>query len=331
MTKEKHSYSGIAIALFITTFIFLTANLHAQTNFVLTEDINGTISTMASGGFAGRISANIAYCYAKGDVSIRSSNMVYAGGFAGYLQGGSVSFCYSTGNVSIIRSTSTSNVVAGGFCGQGTGITSHCYALGNVYFNGSGNMYIFAGGFSGYITNSLNNCFSAGMVIAHLNNNPGNIYVGGLLGYATNNTVQNCVVAVLPNNLNNGMSFIATGGGNRYIGRIYGIKASSTTQSNYAYNGIRLYSDSSYDTANPSADTSMTATTKVDTGKDGADASSGYFRTRSNWTDLGFAETVNTTINGVTDDYPAWSFNGIEGRGYPLLKNADGKILGGQN
>ena len=74
--------------------------------------------------------------------------------------------------------------------------------------------------------------------------------------------------------------------------------------------------------------------------KDGADAHLGTFRSRNFWqTTLGFSANVTITSATVSaanptglavGTYPAWNFSTVESRGYPILRNHDGGILGGQ-
>ena len=303
----------------------------------IVTSVNGINGSVWIGGFVGELNVDIAYCYAKADVNIRGGTIRnYAGGFAGQGTSGSIKFCYASGNVSLVTVERTQFNYGGGFAGYISSCQiAHSYALGDVYID-SEYSDIYAGGFIGNAENSVENCFALGTVIAHCFDLTRSIAIGGLIGLAAGK-VEKCVVAVLPRNLNSGMSLVATGGSsNRRIGRIYGRITGSGSSNNYAWNGIRLFSDPDYDAGSPIADTTMTALTRVHDGKDGEDANSGSFRIRSNWEDavayrgLGYTENVNTAINGVTKNYPAWNFTDIVGRGYPRIKTEDGGIMGGQ-
>jgi len=295
--------------------------------------VNGTVTLFGAGGFAGRSNINIRYCYAKGDVNVRSSSDIFVGGFVGFINGGTISFCYATGNVSGFGEGIGEGVLHNGALSIGgfAGVAErqrifHSYALGNVYANGI-DAFVSAGGFAGEIYEFLlENCFALGNVIAHITDNTHALLnAGGHTGRIMRTSiVKNCVVAVLPGNLNAGMSITVTGDPNSRIGRVYGQSFNSAPSSNYAWNGIRLFKDHNYDTGNPAPEASWD---NFHSGKDGADAGSALLRTRSFWEeDLDYTATVN--IDGKS--YNAWDFFGIEGRGYPRLRTADGGLLGGQ-
>ena len=129
----------------------------------------------AVGGVAGQSYGNIENCSVSGSVSVSGTNSIaggvvgyqlvgsitgcsssarvkgvaYAGGIAGYTNGGaSLTGCYATGSVSVENNT-TSAAYAGGVVGNnGSSSTlKACYAWGSVTGSGSGTVYV--GGVTG--------------------------------------------------------------------------------------------------------------------------------------------------------------------------------------
>ena len=127
------------------------------------------------GGVAGQSYGNIENCSVSGSVSVSGTNSIaggvvgyqlvgsitgcsssarvkgvaYAGGIAGYTNGGaSLTGCYATGSVSVENNT-TSAAYAGGVVGNnGSSSTlKACYAWGSVTGSGSGTIYV--GGVTG--------------------------------------------------------------------------------------------------------------------------------------------------------------------------------------
>ena len=127
------------------------------------------------GGVAGQSYGNIENCSVSGSVSVSGTNSIaggvvgyqlvgsitgcsssarvkgvaYAGGIAGYTNGGaSLTGCYATGSVSVENNT-TSAAYAGGVVGNnGSSSTlKACYAWGSVTGSGSGTVYV--GGVTG--------------------------------------------------------------------------------------------------------------------------------------------------------------------------------------
>jgi len=276
-----------------------------------------------AGGFAGRSFANITYSYAKGDMDITVQNAIYTGGFAGQTSGGKISFCYATGNVRVLSTGAYGALGAGGFVGVGSETQIlHSYARGNVYARENGAL-LSAGGFAGRNYSSVfENCFALGNVIGH--NTTQAALVGGHTGWLADSsaTVKNCVVAVLPDNLNAGMSITATGGhiGN-VVGRVYGSTVDGAIRSNnYAWNGIKLLTHTT--TGATSGFTTVTPVNNAN-GKDGANLTSEMQYTRSFWRD---------TMEFNPDH---WIFGSVDTRGYPILRGPDvgfepGPAMGGQ-
>ena len=137
------------------------------------------------GGVAGQSYGNIENCSVSGSVSVSGTNSIaggvvgcqlvgsitgcsssarvkgvaYAGGIAGYTNGGaSLTGCYATGSVSVENNT-TSAAYAGGVVGNnGSSSTlKACYAWGSVTGSGSGTVYV--GGVTG--SNDLGTLTSA--------------------------------------------------------------------------------------------------------------------------------------------------------------------------
>ena len=140
------------------------------------------------GGVAGQSYGNIENCSVSGSVSVSGTNSIaggvvgyqlvgsiagcsssatvkgvaYAGGIAGYTNGGaSLTGCYATGSVSVENNT-TSAAYAGGVVGNnGSSSTlKACYAWGSVTGSGSGTVYV--GGVTGdNLDGTLTACYHA--------------------------------------------------------------------------------------------------------------------------------------------------------------------------
>jgi hypothetical protein len=118
-----------------------------------------------------------------------------------------------------------------------------------------------------------------------------------------------------------GASVTVTGGGTRWITRLYGFSFNATDltlANNYAYNGMRLYSSGTYGNSREES-TVYPSEAIAANNYHGADANLGDFRNRSFWTtSLGFAAAN-------------WDFVTVEGRGYPILRaSPNGPRMGGQ-
>ncbi|MCL2805248.1 MAG: hypothetical protein FWD26_04850 [Treponema sp.] len=286
------------------------------------------------GGFAARLDGNISYCYAKGDVRVSQTNgTIYAGGFVGESNtNAAIQYCYATGNID--AEGTGFGFYVGGFVGAGRTL-SDCYSTGNVFVQGQGsgnaNGTTNAGGLIGLLpsgTYNIDRCFSTGTVTAHRSAD-GETNAGGLVGGRVFNTVT------IQNSVTLGASVTATGFSAtsiHNIGRVYGGVypiSGLTFVNNHAFNGIRLFESATYQDDDPT-DITDTRTVRLATNKDGADASvNNFLSANSFWIDtLGFnRDSSKTGLGSITN---VWNFAGIEGRGYPLLNDSDGRLMGGQ-
>lgn len=103
----------------VTAIGGLIGNVDGSVNIDLCRALgNVTGSGLYAGGFIGNINTGtINDCYAEGNVS--TANI--AGGFVGIMSGGSITQCYSLGNV-------TATADRGGFCGvHNTGTVTNCF------------------------------------------------------------------------------------------------------------------------------------------------------------------------------------------------------------
>jgi hypothetical protein len=122
-----------------------------------------------------------------------SNNSAYAGGIAGYVDGGaSITNCYNTGSVSASTKSSSSDAYAGGIIGYGS--STNCYNTGSVSASTSSKAY--AGGISGKMSSPITNCYNTGSVSASSTSTSSSskVYVGGIAGYNSNShsSITNC-------------------------------------------------------------------------------------------------------------------------------------------
>ena len=117
-----------------------------------------TGTNIYAGGFAGRINgadSMVSACYATESCSIDGSARGYAGGFAGRQEAGTIEECYASGK--IIRVT-TKYAYSGGFVGdQNAGTIRNCYSVNDsITAQGESNSYVgaFTGRQSGTVTTS---------------------------------------------------------------------------------------------------------------------------------------------------------------------------------
>ena len=116
--------------------------------------VSGSVSGSGSDGSTGSIVGGVVGSQLGGSITGCSSSatvkgVAYAGGIAGYTNGGaSLTGCYATGSVSVENNT-TSAAYAGGVVGNnGSSSTlKACYAWGSVTGSGSGTVYV--GGVTG--------------------------------------------------------------------------------------------------------------------------------------------------------------------------------------
>jgi 3D (Asp-Asp-Asp) domain-containing protein len=291
--------------------------------------------TMAVGGFAARLDAEIEYCYAKGNVSATSYYYTYVGGFAGQYTGNRIANCYATGNVS---ANSTTNVAeeappryyAGGFVGffDNNGYITDSYSTGNVESivtsSNTRTLEVSAGGLVGHISlrGNIINCFAGGSVTAHRNRTGGDIIdVGGLIGNAGSGSGS------ITNNAALGASVTAAGTDTKNIGRISG-RGTGTHTNNRAFDAMRLFSDTYANRLNP-APVSMGTRPLEHNTQDGRDARDSDFRRQDIWS---FPASTNpSTFHGLGFDPARWDFSTVSFRGHPVLRGVGGiGLLGGQ-
>lgn len=301
---------------------------HCYTEGPVVVYTDTNVPMLSAGGFAGSLTGNISYCYAKGDVSVVGYGHTIAGGFIAQSGGALLTNTYATGNVSVINfgTTTTNNlqnigtdstIVAGGLIGLNTGNIQNSYAFGDVFAdkpNGDGS--VFAGGLIGVTNNITENCFATGNVITQRASSNSDtteniqraIYTGALIGRKTGNTNAQ-------NNAALGTHVTANGPGIINIGRIFGNRIDGGTISNHAFNGMQFRLSSAYGAGSviPTIPSSTDAASN-----NGADAHLGTFRYRSFWADLGFSEST-------------WDFSTVEARGYPVLRSSpNGQRMPGQ-
>ncbi len=149
-----------------------------KTNSEISNCTNSGAVTGADqvGGVVGNSTSAVTACTNEGDVTITGSgSSYYAGGVAGYIDGGTVTDCINNGDVSV-----TSSAYAGGVVGYNTGTLIDCTNSGTV--TGQGN---YAGGVVGSNTGSVSGCSNSGAVSN--SSSP----VGGVIGYNTG-SVSGC-------------------------------------------------------------------------------------------------------------------------------------------
>jgi len=170
--------NGFEVSDFEITFKYLYAGLFGNNT--------GEIENLGVKNF----SIDIANAYDSSTAlpGILYSNRCYAGGLAGYNDGGTVQNCYASGSV-----TSTANVSAGAYAGGLVGGNFNggriikSYATGDVAAIGYTSSY--AGGLVGRNENaSIQNCYATGSVISSVAGPPYdyggmNNYGGGFVGY----------------------------------------------------------------------------------------------------------------------------------------------------
>ncbi|GHV94860.1 hypothetical protein AGMMS50293_11800 [Spirochaetia bacterium] len=286
-------------------------NCYSENNVTSSNTANPGNFIAYTGGFAGRLAADISYCYAKGNVTRNGLGAGYIGGFAGdFTDGASASYCYAAGNVigdAAGDGTNPRAFFAGGFAGRlsAGSVISDSYALGNVSTTSRGSDN--AGGLVGLIlaSSSINHCFAAGSVA--VNGTSGSaIYTGGLVGNASSSPITNSAAL--------GASVTATSSGTRNIGRVYGA-GSGTNTNNYAYSGMNIFNNST---------TPSDITDGAHNNQHGADEFNKFF-------DPQFWRNI-PGIGVLGFDIAHWDFSTVWSRGYPILRGVDDAgLLGGQD
>ena len=321
---------------FVGGFVGRSGNLiehcYSENQVDLNIDTSDTVSVRA-GGFAG-FSYDARYCYAKGNVSAMSTRVIHLGGFAGAAEG-NIRFCYATGNVSgFVSGGNHSNI--GGFVGWSTANISDCYAVGNVFVDKESGIYgnISVGGFAGLQeTNNITNCFAGGTVVAHRREiiNPGSVLFStggfaGHIGYNQNTASINKSAAL-------GQSVTATGAlvrdtttFHRDAGRFFGgVSTNGSAGGNYVIDTMQLYESDEYKPA--ISITPVVPSSNDATSKHGANLSFSTTLSPNFWLQI---LNFNNVSDGPGGFQNTWNFAGIEGRGYPLLNDANGNLMGGQ-
>ena len=126
--------------------------------------VSGSVSSNSTAG--GVVGAQLGGSITGCNTSATVKGVTYAGGIAGYTNGGgSLTGCYATGSISVENNT-TNAAWAGGVVGSnGSSTLTACYATGSVTSSGSGTIY--AGGVTG--TNdfgTLTACYHANGTIS---------------------------------------------------------------------------------------------------------------------------------------------------------------------
>jgi hypothetical protein len=287
---------------------------------------NRVAGMVYAGGFTGRLEdGTLSYCYAGADIDSFGMGTQFTGGLAGYARNSDIKRCYATGAVKAVNMNSTGNAYdfsTGGLAGRAvsSGI-QNCYALGRVFADSpdTGPTSINAGGLVGYFDSpgkKIEYSFAAGSVQAG-SNGTGAVYAGGVAGYVDSGSELSHSAALQGSLLiDPGAKIIAQGGGNRNAGRVYGDSA-GTTSTNYAYNLMLV------DDATGYHDTPITNTVSgAANNEHGSPLLYSQFRQESTWTTLGSLEFNKAgSYDGAS---PPWSFGNVS-RGYPTLAG-----LGGQ-
>ncbi|MCL2067300.1 MAG: hypothetical protein FWG99_07530 [Treponema sp.] len=233
-------------------------NCSGENSVVITTSL-GANSDKNVGGFAGRINADISYCYATGDISVTGYGIMYAGGFTARTVNSplnTISNSYATGNV-VITSLADNEIFAGGFIGRLYMNLENCYATGNVTVDkpNSGSIgTIHAGGLAAGITQttasngSVDRCFATGTVIVNRNHTSGTTNAGGLMGLEG---MVGTYSKTISNSAALGQSVTVTGGSTTYIGRIFASGYNTNKSNNRTFNGMRLFSDTYANRDNP--------------------------------------------------------------------------------
>jgi len=323
---------------------------------VLAKSITATIPCGKIGGFSGCIRADLTGCYTNFPLNVtftayeKTQYEAWVGGLLGLYESSgktpvNMDRCYTAGKVTV--SGKGINVCAGGLVGRlGTGgdniyaSIKNSYATGAVsadsVYNGASPdntnypLRVFAGGLVAFMNISNNdvieNCFATGTVIAQSNQSTtttnSNCWagVGGLVGYINSNGGN-----LIRNSAALGASVTVTGSTSviyKYEGRVFGSDLNISNANNKAWDGMKVFYSDTY------LDTNMTPISPVSdaTRRNGESTPSSNFVTTSFWLGLNF-NNINGGFSGISN---AWNFTGIEGRGYPLLNDLGGNLLGGQ-
>ena len=128
--------------------------------------------------------------FSEGEVYIHvGQEQVFAGGFIGYTEGGSITRCGETGNVTAYNNINSSGQYArvGGFAGYTNTPISYAYSRGNVEYdiNNPNAQGGYIGGFAGENVSSIVGVYSTGSVYTYLaagNGGRAEGYLAGIVG-----------------------------------------------------------------------------------------------------------------------------------------------------
>ena len=145
--------------------------------------VSGSVSGSGSDGYGGCIVGGVVGTQLGGSItgcntSATVKGVTYAGGIAGYTNGGgSLTGCYATGSISVENNT-TNAAWAGGVVGSNgaSSTLTACYATGSVTGSGSGTIYV------GGVTGSNNFGILTACYHAKRNINGPNGTTGGVVG-----------------------------------------------------------------------------------------------------------------------------------------------------
>jgi hypothetical protein len=286
----------------------------------------------------------IRYCYATGNVTATNyaDNNVLGfavGGLVGMANHTDISGCFATGNVKALKGPDggTMPVIAGGLVGYLGYIPyrirylrssiADSYASGNVTADNPNpaDARVYAGGLAGYVEienpRAVNSSFATGLVSAHNASAGAGVWAGGFVGFAVDGYSR------ITNNAALGASVTVTGGGTRYIGRIFGNVSTTNKSNNHAFEDMRLFSDT-YKKENP-ARVSPLAPAPAHDNLHGQDVTNTIRRTVGFWRNNPPLnnEPFNNN-NGLGFESEFWAFNYAIDRGHPLLRAP--YLLGGQ-
>jgi hypothetical protein len=302
-------------------------NCYSLARRVSAARLTGSVN---AGGFAGKLNGiTLSLCYAGAEVDSYGAGEQYTGGLVGHATNSDIKRCYATGAVSAVNTLAAgdaSDFSTGGLVGLAEDSDiKNCYALGRVFADKpAGDNQINVGGLAGHFGGAgkkIEYTFAAGSVQAG-SNGTGAVYAGGVAGYVSIGTLSNS--AALQGSLlsDPGAKIIAQGSGTKKVGRVYGDSA-GTTSTNYAYN-LMLIGDAATYHGVPSAAPIVNPDPPITGGatKHGIHAIYSDFRTDSNWkADGGLEFNTGGSYDGAS---PPWSFGNVS-RGYPTLAG-----LGGQ-
>jgi hypothetical protein len=198
-----------------------------------------------AGGIAGYVDGGtVTNSYSTGSVSSAStasssssSYSSYTGGIAGYVDGGTVTGSYSTGRVS--SSSSSYSSYAGGIAGYAdVGTVSGSYSTGNVSSTSTSSYSSYAGGIAGYADGgTVSGSHSTGVIFS---SSYSASYAGGIAGYLSGTVSgSHSIGGVSSTSASPSASYTYAGGITGYLsGTVsgsYSIGSISSSSSSYSY------------------------------------------------------------------------------------------------